>query len=100
MGVKLLHRRRAIEPQAMSRSRGPALAILLGAILPWPQPCGAQAMPDDFVHLKSVDPSIAQDIRYAGRFNFLGAPAPGYGAAECILHRRAAEALARAQAKA
>jgi D-alanyl-D-alanine dipeptidase len=95
MGFKLLHRRRAIEPQTMKRSLRLVLAMLL-----WPQPCGAQAMPDDFVHLKSVDPSILQDIRYAGRFNFLGAPAPGYDAAECILHRRAAEALARAQAKA
>jgi D-alanyl-D-alanine dipeptidase len=55
-------------------------------------------MPADFVYLRDVDPSIAQDMRYAGPFNFTGKPVPGYAAPECVLVRQAAEALARVQA--
>ena len=57
----------------------------------------ADEMPDGFVYLRDVDPTIAQDIRYAGDGNFTGAPVPGYGAAECVLAREAAEALKRVQ---
>ena len=39
-------------------------------------------LPPDFVYLRDVDPSIAQDMRYAGANNFTGRPLPGYGAAE------------------
>jgi zinc D-Ala-D-Ala dipeptidase len=49
------------------------------------------------VYLRDIDPSIAQDIRYAGPNNFMGARVPGYGAAECMLLRDVAEALARVQ---
>jgi D-alanyl-D-alanine dipeptidase len=60
----------------------------------------AQAdMPAEFVHLRAVDPSIAQDIRYAGANNFVGRPLDGYQAPECILRRDAAAALARVQAE-
>lgn len=55
------------------------------------------ALPDGFVHLRSIDPSIQQDIRYATAKNFTAAPVPGYAAAECILKKEAAEALKRAQ---
>jgi D-alanyl-D-alanine dipeptidase len=55
-------------------------------------------LPADFVHLRSVDPSIAQDIRYAGANNFTGRPLDGYAAPECILRRDAAAALKRVQA--
>ena len=55
-------------------------------------------LPADFVHLRTVDPSIAQDMRYAGSDNFVGRPLAGYEAAECILRREAALALARVQA--
>jgi D-alanyl-D-alanine dipeptidase len=63
----------------------------------------AQAPPVDeepavpLVHLRRVDASILQDIRYAGADNFTGRPVPGYAAAECLLLRDAAEALARVQ---
>ena len=60
----------------------------------------ADALPQGFVYLRDVAPSIAQDMRYAGPDNFTGKPVPGYGAAECVLRRSAAEALARAQEKA
>lgn len=51
-----------------------------------------------FVYLRSVDSSIQQDMRYAGRDNFTGRPLPGYHAAECILLRPAALALKQVQA--
>ena len=57
------------------------------------------ALPPDFVRLADVAPTIRQDLRYAGAFNFTGKPVPGYLAAQCILWRPAAEALARAQAR-
>jgi D-alanyl-D-alanine dipeptidase len=60
----------------------------------------ADELPQGFVYLRDVAPSIAQDMRYAGPDNFTGRPVPGYGAAECVLQRGAAEALARAQEKA
>jgi D-alanyl-D-alanine dipeptidase len=53
-----------------------------------------------FTHLSVVDPSIKQDMRYYGDFNFLGAHVDGYEAAECILTKRAAAALQRVQVKA
>ena len=54
-------------------------------------------MPEDFVYLRDVDPTILQDMRYAGPANFTGKPVPGYDAAECVLVRQAAEALQRVQ---
>jgi D-alanyl-D-alanine dipeptidase len=60
---------------------------------------GAQAqMPESFVYLRDIDPTIAQDMRYAGLNNFTGAPLSGYDAAECILRREAALALKAVQA--
>jgi len=56
------------------------------------------ALPAGFVYLRDVDPTIAQDIRYAGPDNFVGQPLAGYDAAECVLRRDAAAALARVQA--
>jgi D-alanyl-D-alanine dipeptidase len=57
----------------------------------------AGALPPGFVYLRDVDPTIAQDIRYAGANNFVGRPLPGYGAAECVLRRDAALALKQVQ---
>jgi D-alanyl-D-alanine dipeptidase len=54
-------------------------------------------LPDGLVYLRDVDPSIAQDMRYAGSNNFVGRPLDGYGASECILRRDVATALARVQ---
>ena len=54
-------------------------------------------LPDGLVYLRDVAPAIAQDIRYAGSNNFVGRPLDGYGAAECILRRDVAAALARVQ---
>jgi len=57
----------------------------------------AQALPDDFIYLREVAPTIRQDIRYAGVNNFVGRRLPGYEAAECIVKRPVAQALARVQ---
>lgn len=58
----------------------------------------AAALPLDFVYLRNVDPTIRQDMRYAGSHNFIGRPIAGYKAAECILTRQAALALRTVQA--
>ena len=59
---------------------------------------GPATMPANFVYLSAIDPTILQDIRYAGENNFTGKPVPGYASGECILQRPAAEALKRVQA--
>jgi len=51
----------------------------------------------DFVAIAQVDPGIAQDIRYAGAVNFVGAPIDGYERPVCLLTRPAAQALAAVQ---
>lgn len=56
------------------------------------------SLPDGFVYLRDVDPTIPQDMRYAGSRNFTGRPVPGYEAPECILARPAAVALKAVQA--
>jgi zinc D-Ala-D-Ala dipeptidase len=50
-----------------------------------------------FVDLADVAPRVRVDLRYAGVDNFLGRPAQGYGAARCLVTRRAAAALSRAE---
>ena len=55
--------------------------------------------PDDLVALAEAAPGIAQDIRYATAFNFVGRPIPGYRSAACLLTQAAAEALARVHAE-
>jgi D-alanyl-D-alanine dipeptidase len=56
-------------------------------------PASAQALPGGFVFLRDMDPTIIQDIRYAGPNNFVGRPLSGYRAAECVVKRRVALAL-------
>ena len=56
-------------------------------------------MPGGFTYLRDVDPTILQDIRYAGANNFVGRPLTGYGAAECVVKRDVGLALKRVQAE-
>jgi len=58
---------------------------------------GAASLPDGFVRLAEVDPSIRQDMRYAGADNFVDRRLAGYEAPACILTDKAAKALARVQ---
>ena len=60
-------------------------------------PASAQALPGGFAFLRDVDPSILQDIRYAGANNFVGRRLAGYGAAECVVKRDVGLALKRVQ---
>jgi D-alanyl-D-alanine dipeptidase len=60
-------------------------------------PAQAQTLPDDFVFLRDVAPTIRQDIRYAGVNNFVGRPLPGYEGAECIVKRGVGLALQKVQ---
>jgi D-alanyl-D-alanine dipeptidase len=55
-------------------------------------------LPPGFVYLRHIDPTIVQDIRYAGSDNFVGHPLAGYDAPECILRRVVAVALKQVQA--
>ena len=73
-----------------------ALALLLPMLLAVPAFAGA--LPQGFVYLRDVDPSIVQDMRYAGNDNFTGHPLPGYDAPECVLRRAVALALSKVQA--
>ena len=57
----------------------------------------AQTLPGGFVFLGDIDPSIIQDIRYAGANNFVGRRLDGYEAAECVVKREVGLALQRAQ---
>ena len=60
-------------------------------------PVRAETLPGGFVRLGDVDPTIRQDIRYAGVNNFIGRPLAGYGGAECIVKRDVGLALKRVQ---
>jgi zinc D-Ala-D-Ala dipeptidase len=80
--------------------RGCRAAVVSAALATLGQGLAAaqNALPQGFVYLRDIDPTIAQDIRYAGFDNFVGRPLPGYEAPECILHQDAAAALKRVQA--
>jgi D-alanyl-D-alanine dipeptidase len=50
-------------------------------------------MPDDFVDIKDVAPSVVLDIRYDTPHNFVGERITGYNAPKCYLTNQAALAL-------
>jgi zinc D-Ala-D-Ala dipeptidase len=76
------------------RALAPAAVALL-AQSAWSE----EALPRGFARLRDIAPSIHQDMRYAGSFNFTGRIVPGYERAECIAWEGTAKALARAQAR-
>lgn len=51
----------------------------------------------NLVDIRSLVPDIAEDIKYAGSDNFVGAPVDGYAAAKCLLLKPVAKALARVE---
>jgi D-alanyl-D-alanine dipeptidase len=51
------------------------------------------------VDVRSIEPAILVDLRYATPNNFTGAVLPGYQAPRALLRRDAAEALARVEAR-
>jgi D-alanyl-D-alanine dipeptidase len=60
-------------------------------------PVASQPLPDDFVFLRDLAPTIQQDIRYAGVNNFVGRPLAGYDGAECVVKRQVGLALQKVQ---
>jgi zinc D-Ala-D-Ala dipeptidase len=85
----------------MHRKRAVCLAAAACfALTGYAMAAGADKLPEDFVYLREVAPSIVQDMRYAAAKNFTGKPVPGYDAAECVLKRGAGEAMRQAQEKA
>jgi len=71
-----------------------ALCVLLVPAVP----CRAQGgLPEGFVDVKALIPSVELDIRYFGPHNFVGQRVDGYLAPKCILTRKAAESLSRVQ---
>jgi zinc D-Ala-D-Ala dipeptidase len=57
----------------------------------------AQKLPAGFVYLRDIDPTIIQDMRYAGSNNFVGRPLRGYEAAECVVKREVGALLKSVQ---
>jgi zinc D-Ala-D-Ala dipeptidase len=81
----------AVRPRVRLRALVVALALAAGPVH------SEGTLPDNLVYLRDIDPTIAQDIRYASSNNFVGRPLDGYEAPECILRRDAATALAQVQ---
>jgi D-alanyl-D-alanine dipeptidase len=67
--------------------------VIMLATTAYAVPAMAQTLPGGFVYLRDIDPTILQDIRYAGSNNFVGRPLAGYGAGECVVKREAGLAL-------
>ena len=59
----------------------------------------ANAIPKDFVNIKVVSPSVQLDIRYATKFNFVGAKIDGYNNKTCYLTKQAAYGIKSVQDK-
>jgi zinc D-Ala-D-Ala dipeptidase len=95
-----IHGRTAARRRWVSRFNILAYAAIALTIMMLPVAASAgSALPKGFVYLRDVDPTIVQDIRYAGSHNFVGRPIKGYLAAECILSVSAAKALEAVQKK-
>lgn len=58
----------------------------------------AAGLPEGFVYLEKVAPSVAQEVRYYGEDNFVGARVDGYRAPRIIAARQVAEGLQAVQA--
>ncbi|MEV7089273.1 M15 family metallopeptidase [Streptomyces sp. NPDC093085] len=58
---------------------------------------GARAAPPEFVALRTVVPTVIEEMRYPTPHNFVGEPVDGYRQPLCIVTRQTAEALRTAQ---
>jgi D-alanyl-D-alanine dipeptidase len=79
-------------PQAIHKIALCALLSIAGTLATLADP-----LPAGFVRLADVDPTVRQDIRYAGIENFLHRKVDGYDAPVCILTATAAKALSSVQ---
>jgi D-alanyl-D-alanine dipeptidase len=92
--VRPVAARRGVNPFSVLTCVGLALINFKPAMA-----VASSVLPKGFVYLRDIDPTIVQDIRYAGSHNFVGRPIRGYLAAECILSEPAAKALEAVQRK-
>jgi zinc D-Ala-D-Ala dipeptidase len=95
---RFIHSRPAARRLWVSPFNMLATIALTIVMLPTAASAGS-ALPKGFAYLRDVDPTIVQDIRYAGPHDFVGRPIKGYLAAECILSVSAATALEKVQKK-
>jgi zinc D-Ala-D-Ala dipeptidase len=80
--------------------RRESLSSRISATSGLPQASSSNGASDSLlVDVRSIDPTIQTDLRYATANNFTGAPLPGYEAPRALLRREAAAALGRVQAK-
>lgn len=92
------------EPDSISSSSAASAPARLRAesgtasALP-PASSGNAASDTLLVDVRSSDPTIQTDLRYATTNNFTGAPLPGYEAPRALLRPEAAAALSRVQAR-
>lgn len=87
-----MKRRLAITLVMLAASFGSAHAGSPPALSP-----ARSASAANLVDIRTLVPDIAQDIKYAGHDNFVGAPVDGYLAPKCFLLRPVAAALARVE---
>uniref|UniRef100_Q07L80 D-alanyl-D-alanine dipeptidase n=1 Tax=Rhodopseudomonas palustris (strain BisA53) TaxID=316055 RepID=Q07L80_RHOP5 len=80
----------ALQPRLLS------VALIVAAVL-GQAPARAQSLPGDFVRLSEIDPTIRQDLRYAGVHNFMGRRIAGYDGGECVVKRAVGLALREVQ---
>lgn len=59
----------------------------------------SQTLPQGFAYLKDMDPTILEEVRYAGHHNFTGRPIPGYLAPVIIVTEPVGLALKAVQAE-
>ena len=102
--MRIPRRQRHVALRMFLRACRSAAGVVLALRLPYLGALEAQDFPAQeeapsaaLVHLRDIDASILQDIRYAGPNNFTGRPVAGYAAPECLLLRDVAEALSRVQ---
>lgn len=93
--------RRAIAPDDGATFRitplRPVSELRAAAVAATPPPETGDFLPTDLVDIKSLDPTIRYDIRYATRNNFMGEIF--YSTPRALMQRAAAEALVRAAAR-
>ncbi len=79
------------------RAHAAVAALALAGVLGAASAAQAQKLPAGFVYLRDVDPTIIQDMRYAGSNNYVGRPLRGYEAAECVVKREVGALLKSVQ---
>jgi D-alanyl-D-alanine dipeptidase len=72
------------------------VALILAAVAAT-GPARAQPLPGDFLQLSDIDPTIQQDLRYAGVHNFMGRRIAGYDGDACVVKRAVGLALREVQ---